>query len=394
MTLHATAEAAPTGLTHRVLADPAAMDQAADAWRALEAAAADGLTYFQGFDWCRAWISVFGGARCRPAVSTVWRGRRLVALLPLMREGGGIRRLRILGAPHTQYANLLIDPALDAATRRGVHELLLAGLRTGGHDLALLESVPEGSPLAGMLARDLPLGGRTDAAAMLDLSAFGAAEDYAARLSKTQRRNRNRRRNLLAQSGEVSFAVLFPGDPAFAPALAECLRLKREWLRETGRISSGLGQAGVDGFLAALSGGRGAGACLSVLSAGGRVAAGELGFLHHGHYYAYLGAFDWDLRAASPGKVQMDMTVAWLIGEGATAYDLLGNAADYKEAWSNRALKLETHALPVNLAGRAYAGLWTARLRPGLKRLYGAMPYRLRRLAQIGQSIGLVFLIV
>ncbi|MFC3075802.1 GNAT family N-acetyltransferase [Shinella pollutisoli] len=386
---------AEAGPVLRVLADAAAMDAAAAAWQALERRAADGLGYFQGFDWCRKWIAAFGGERLRPEIRTVWQDGRLVALWPLMREDGRIRRLVPLGAPHTQYAGLLVDPALDARALDAVRALLGDGLTAGGHDLALLESVPEGSPLAALLAAHPPLAGKTDAAAMLDLSAFGSADGYTAALSKTQRRNRNRRRNLLSRTGALSFEVLFPGDPGFAPALAECLRLKREWLRETGRLSIGLGQAGVDGFLASLTGSRQAraGACLSVLSAGGRLAAGELGFLHHGHYYAYLGAFDWALREASPGKVQMDMTVAWLIGEGVSTYDLLGNAADYKEAWSNRTLRLDTYAVPANLTGRAYAGLWTARLRPGLKRLYESMPHTLRRLAQFGQSLGLVVMI-
>jgi len=382
-------------LTLTVLSDAAAIDAAAGDWRALEDRAAEGLSYFQGFDWCRAWISAFGSTRIRPEIRTVRQGGRLVALWPLMREQGHVRRLLPLGAPHTQYAGLLIDPALDAKTRGRALTLLGGGLAAAGHDLALLESVPEGSPLSALLARHAPLSGRTDAAAMLDLSAFRSAEDYAARLSKTQRRNRNRRRNLLSRTGELAFDVLFPGDPGFEAALRECLRLKREWLRETGRRSTSLGYAGVDGFLASLAGSREtrSGACLSVLRAGGRLAAGELGFVHHGHYYAYLGAFDWALREASPGKLQMDMTVCWLIGEGVSTYDLLGNAADYKEAWSNRTLRLDTYAVPANLTGRAYAGLWTARLRPGLKRLYESMPHALRRLASLGQSLGIVVMI-
>jgi CelD/BcsL family acetyltransferase involved in cellulose biosynthesis len=80
----------------------------------------------------------------------------------------------------------------------------------------------------------------------------------------------------------------------------------------------------------------------------------------------------------------MDMTVCWLIENGVKTYDLLGNPADYKENWSNRTLGLQTYALPASLAGRAYASLWTARLRPGLKRLYYGLPFRLRRLAKAG----------
>ncbi len=378
-------------LTCRVLAHCDAMEAVADDWRALEAKAADGLTYFQGFDWCHRWIAAFGSADCQPVILTIWNGVHLVALLPLMQSGGRIRTLSILGAPHTQYANLLLDPHQDAVIRQEALALLRKALDgMSGHDVALFEHVPDGSPLAGMLVSNSPLGSRANTAAIFNLSDFATAEDYLARLNKKQRRNRTRRRNMLEQAGALSFDVLFPNDPAFAPALEECLRLKRIWLRETGRISLGLHQAGVDSFLASLAGNAEhcSGSCLSVLRVDGTLAAGELGFLHYGHYYAYLGAFDCNLSAASPGKLQMDMTIIWLIEKGISKYDLLGNESSYKEAWSNTALKLETHSLPSTFFGHAYSGLWIARLRPGLKHLYAKLPSRLRQLAQMAQSLG------
>ena len=385
--------AGDAGVEHRVLRDLAAMDDAAKAWRALEARAADPLSYFQGYDWCRRWIAAFGSDRCRPQIHTLRQGDRLLAVWPLMLCGGAFKRLRVLGAPHTQYANMLVDPALGLPE---AGRLLLPAVRQErGHDVALFDNVPESAALARLLAPLAPLSGCANGAAMLDLSGFGTPGDYLAALSKTQRRNRNRRRNLLARQGELAFEVLFPEDAGFEPAVRTCGAFKRAWLAETGRRSSGFDFAGFDAFLASLGGSRGgrSGACLSVLTAGGRLVAGELGFLHHGHYYAYLGAFDWTLRDASPGKTQMDMTVCWLIEQGAATYDLLGNPADYKESWSNRTLRLETYAIPENLAGRTYADLWTARLRPGLKRLYETMPHQLRRLARFGQSVGLFLMI-
>ena len=379
------------GVEHRVLRDRAAMAGAAAAWRDLEARAADPLTYFQGYDWCECWIAAFAGPKCRPEIHTLWQGERLVAVWPLMLTGGALKRLEPLGWPHSQYANLLADPALGA----DAVAMLLDGISGAGHDLALLDGVPDGSALADILIEAPPLTPLAGSAAMLNLAAFATPEAYAAGLSKTQRRNRNRRRNALARHGALSFGVHFSGEAGFAEGVEACVRLKHQWLRETGRRSTGLAFEGFDRFLAALPGDRAAlsGACLSLLKAGDRIVAGEIGFLHHGHYYAYLGAFDWALREASPGKVQMDMTVCWLIEHGAKTYDLLGNPADYKDSWSNRTLGLKTYALPANIAGRAYAGLWTARLRPGLKRLYLGLPHGLRRLARFGQSVGLFLMI-
>lgn len=392
MAIQGTDKTGTAGVEHRVLRDGTAIEAVAAAWRALDARAADPLAYFQSVDWCRRWIDVFADTGCKPEIQTLWQGDRLVAAWPMMLSGRVVKRLEPLGWPHSQYANLLVDPSFD---RQEAARLLLAGLTPGRHDVVLMEGVPTGSALNILFEATSPLPGRGNSAAMLDLSAFAAPDAYAATLSKTQRRNRNRRRNALARHGTLTFEVLFPGDTGFAPAIATCLGFKRTWLRETGRYSSGFAFEDFDRFLASLPGERNtlSGACLSVLKAGDRLVAGELGFLHHGHYYAYLGAFDWDLRDISPGKVQMDMTVCWLIEQGVKTYDLLGHAADYKESWSNRTLGLETYALPATFAGRAYSGLWTARLRPGLKHVYERLPHQLRRLARLGQSFALFLLI-
>lgn len=392
MAMEGTGTADDAAVQHHVLRDRSAMHAVAADWRALDARAADPLAYFQSFDWCRRWLDVVADAGCRPEIHTLRQGGNLVAVWPMMLSGRVVKRLEPLGWPHSQYANLLIDPSFDG---REATRLLLAGLAPERHDVVLIESVPAGSALAALVEGTSPLPGRSNTAAMLDLSAFAAPHDYAATLSKTQRRNRNRRRNALARHGALTFEVLFPDDAGFAQAIATCLGFKRTWLRETSRYSSGFAFEGFDRFLASLPGERNtlSGACLSVLKAGDRLVAGELGFLHHGHYYAYLGAFDWDLRDLSPGKVQMDMTVCWLIEQRVKTYDLLGHPADYKENWSNRTLGLETYALPATLAGRAYSGLWTARIRPGLKHIYERLPHQLRRLARFGQSFALFLMI-
>jgi CelD/BcsL family acetyltransferase involved in cellulose biosynthesis len=147
---------------------------------------------------------------------------------------------------------------------------------------------------------------------------------------------------------------------------------------------------GVERFLGKLIGCPKAreGACLSVLRAGERVVALELGFLRRRHYYSYMGSFDWDLRDLSPGKVQMEMTVCWLIDNGAEAYDLLANPAEYKQSWSNREIALKAFAVPFSWKGRVYAGTWLTRLRPALKRLWHAAPLAWRRMLNVGQGFG------
>src|SRR5690606_34753567 len=90
----------------------AEVDALAEAWQALEERCGDPLTYFQSFDWCRNWIATFAGVddSITLRIETVWHDDRLVAVWPLMVQViGGIRVLQNLGAPHSQYSNLICD---------------------------------------------------------------------------------------------------------------------------------------------------------------------------------------------------------------------------------------------------------------------------------------------
>lgn len=377
--------------TVRTLADIEAV--AAD-WRALEAKSTDALSYFQTYSWCRNWVAHFAGKSSghQPIIQTAWRGDALVAVWPLMLTGRwGIRKMVALGDPHSQYCNAICDP--HHAHADAIRSLLARSLETGGCDVALFRPIPESSPLVAALG-DVPrIAGYDNESSILDLSAFGSSDAYVQSLGKLQKRNRNRRRNHLARLGELSFEVIWPDHKDFAPLVALGTQMKRRWLTETGRYSTGFAIKGYEDFLANLSGDRKRleGACLSVLRAGERVVAVELGFIHKRAYYAYIGGFDWELRELSPGKVQMEMTVCWLIDNGVTAYDLLANPADYKKSWSNTAVRLLGFAAPMSWRGRLYLNAWLPLL-PAVKATYTAVSARLRRLMIFGQGVGCLIL--
>lgn len=365
----------------RVLRSLDEIDAIAVSWQALEADCPDPLGYFQSYDWCRNWVRQFGGSMGRPYVVTIWREDELVAVWPRMVvEAAGIRRLETLGAPHSQYCGIIVRR--DSVPLGDLAPLLREATRASGCDVALCRAVPAGTALAEIIAEKPTVPGSENAASMLDLSGFGSAADYTAALGKLQKRNRNRRRNHLARLGELDFRVIWPDDPDFAPLVRTCTQMKRRWLVETGRYSVGFSAQGYEDFMAALPGDAGQmeGACLSVLRAGDRVVALELGFVRQRHYYAYVGGFDWDLRDLSPGKVQMDMTVCWLIDHGVEAYDLLINPADYKASWTNRTIAVTTRAQALTWKGRLYSQAWLRSLRPALKRLHGRLPVLLDRL--------------
>lgn len=366
-------------LHSRVLGTLADIDAIAEDWRGLAQHCADPLGYFQSYDWCRRWIETFSSGH-EPHVVTLWQGDLLVALWPgMIVDSPGLRRLETLGVPHSQYCGLLLRRG--AVTPAEVAEVLGRHMRQSGCDVVVSRAVPQGSALAQVLADEPVVPGTDNVASWLDLSAFASAEAYMAQLGKLQKRNRNRRRNHLARLGELQFEVIWPGHPDFAPLVRQCTGMKRRWLDETGRMSVGFSMQGYDDFLARLEGDEDAlsGACLSVLRAGERVVAMELGFLQRRHYYAYIGGFDWELRDLSPGKVQMECTVGWLIDHGATAYDLLINPADYKASWTSRSVAVSTRARALTWRGRVYASAWMPSVRPALKRLHGQLPGMVER---------------
>ncbi|WIY54504.1 GNAT family N-acetyltransferase [Devosia sp. YIM 151766] len=360
----------------RVLGTLEEIEAIAAAWRGLETDCADPLGYFQSYDWCRNWVARFGrDGAYRPYIVTLWCDENLIAIWPRMIvEIAGIKRLETLGMPHSQYCGVLVRR--DAAPMAKIARQLRAAVQASKCDVTISRAVPEGSALAEILADKPVVTGSDNLASLLDLSGFASAEAYTAQLGKLQKRNRNRRRNHLARLGELSFEVIWPDHPEFEALVRQCTEMKRRWLTETGRFSTGFSMGGYEDFLALLAGDsvRHSGACLSVLRVGDRVAAIELGLLHQKHYYAYIGGFDWDLRDLSPGKVQMDLTVGWLIDHGIAAYDLLINQADYKTSWTNRSIAVTSRAEALSWRGRFYASAWLPRLRPALKRLHGRLP--------------------
>lgn len=363
-------------------------------WRQLECRCPEPFTYFQSYDWCRTWLDTFTASASherKPHIVAVWRDGRLAALWPGMVTSGlsGTRTITVLGAPHSQYSTALYDPALlDGAVVKALSQSLL---EVGAGDVLCLSAIPECSLLGSIVART-DQGTQDNCTAVLDLAAYTSWEHYLTTLSGDHRRKRNQRRNKLGRCGELTFRAVHPGEADYRELLVACLTWKRQWLAETGRYSQGLSVNGHDAFLARLNGERAgpSGAVLFALEVSGRPVAIEFGFLHSHSYYAYLGSFDWELRAYSPGKVAMEMCQRWLIEKGFKSYDLLGNPAEYKATWSNRTIPLASASHSFSLKGHLIGTVWTSQVKPGLKRLYGSLPQGLRR-AVLTRTLGLTF---
>jgi CelD/BcsL family acetyltransferase involved in cellulose biosynthesis len=345
------------------------------AWSNLDRQSTARLTYFQSYDWCSTWLK-HHGADVTPHVIMVIQGRELVAVWPLMRQslGFGLSCLCALGDPHTQYSNILTrDGHLNGATISILQQVLAA---TAGADQLVLNYVPEHSPLHLVLPGKSEVAILRNEAAHFNLQQFNSSADYHAQESKSQRRMRRKATALLQGLGDVRLEVLRPHHSQFSGMVTKCIAMKRMWLQRTGRIGMGLTHADHESFLGNLSGDRAAGdgAVLFVLMAGAKPVAFEFGLLQRGHYYSYLGSFAWGWRHASPGSLQIAMTIDWLIDHGVQTFDLLGNPENYKQTWTDATVALASFEKSFTWRGAIYGAVWTRQARPTLKTLYKAMP--------------------
>jgi len=350
------------------------LDALRDEWIDLEDRCAGALNYFQTYTWNAAWYhnAVDRCAPDRPELMIVAcrEAGRLVLVWPLVVEAqNGVRVLRWMSEPHLQYGDVLVDStAIDHERAMGEAWRVIANV--SDCDAIHLAKVLEGGTVHGFLSRQCAFTCNENTATRLDLRGFETPEDYRQSLGKKRRRRHNQRRNRLDKLGAVSFDV-HVDDADYADAVATALTFKQRWLRETGLRSSTIHEAATETFLSALGGADHSDAehVASVLRIDGVPVAIELGFVFKNHYYAYLGAFDWDHAAHSVGKVQMDLMVEWCIERGCDAYDLLGTPTTYKSEWADRETPMIDFCHARTLAGRAHI-MWLTHLRPRAKRAF------------------------
>lgn len=353
-------------------------------WQALEQTSTEAFTYFQSFDWCYTWCvnrfehdSLHRQAelyiyllRCDDAVVLIW---------PMMavKTRVGARILTYLTDPLGQYANLLID-------RRRVSDDVGSRVwkRIRKHanvDAVTINHYPHDSFLAAILCGMGFVERSNIEASVLDLSGFQNWNDHHASLSRNQRKQRNRRRCKLKKQGNVTYEVTTGSDENYSKYVSLALEMKLVWLGKTGRKPGILGDPKIAGFLADLAGsssgsqGCPAGAVAHALCLNGKPIAIEIGMILGRHYYSYLGAFDWDWKDYSPGKIQIEAAQKWAKAKGLAQFDFLGDPSDYKQEWTNTSHRLLSKSMPITALGLIYCAIWKSRLRPKLKIAYKNM---------------------
>jgi CelD/BcsL family acetyltransferase involved in cellulose biosynthesis len=346
-----------------------------NAWCDLEQRSTADLVWFQSFEWCFNWMKHHNGNQS-PFVLMLLENSKAVAVLPLMKSRNrlGLRMLCTLGEPHTQYGNILTENGMLTPSQVQMFETALA--ETSQFDALVCNYVPEGSPLAQVLQNARPLKRLDNQSMLIDLKPFESKASYDSSLSKNTFKNLRRRRKHLEDMGTLSFTILRSTDTGFANAVADCIAMKQQWLNATGRLGVGFNQSGHAEFIKSIkdSAKNPDGPLAFVLNLAGKPLAIEVGFQQRGHYYSYIGAFDWHQRQHAPGRLQMHETIGWLIEQGATTMDLLANPTDYKRDIASRSIELGSFAISHTVPSRLYVNVWTAWGKPTLKRVIAATP--------------------
>jgi CelD/BcsL family acetyltransferase involved in cellulose biosynthesis len=359
----------------KVLTSLAQIEDAQHIWSDLDRRSKADLVWFQSFEWCFNWMKHHDGNQS-PFVLMLVENSKAVAVLPLMKSRNrlGLRMLCMLGEPHTQYGNILTENGKLSPSQVQMFETALA--ETSQFDALVCNYVPDGSPLAQVLQNARPLKRLDNQSMLIDLKPFESKASYDGSLSKNTVKNLRRRRKHLEGMGTLSFTILRPTDKGFANAVADCIAMKQQWLNATGRLGVGFSQSGHAEFIKSIkySAKSPDGPLAFVLNLAGKPLAIEIGFQQRGHYYSYIGAFDWDQRQHAPGRLQMHETIGWLIQQGATTMDLLANPTDYKRDIASRSIELGSFAISHTMRSRLYVNVWTAWGKPTLKRAIAATP--------------------
>ena len=363
----------------------AQMDGIKGQWRELEIAQSLPYTYFQNFDWCRKWIANNAideasdsgkNPGCIIRIYAVYCDDALVMVWPLMiaKSGLGIKILTTLGEPLSQYSNFIYHPEkFDKQAGMKTWKCIRKHARV---DAVTFNHYPKDSLLDKIVNRYGVNELSRRAASMLDLTQFESWEEYHSTLSRNNRKQRERRRKKLERIGPVKTSVHLAGTPEFEKLTTQALTMKLDWLSNTGRTNKDIEESATREFLLSLNArideqtGRPDGAVIHALSVKDEVIALEIGMCLGGHYYSYLGAFDWDWREFSPGKVQIESAQKWAKEIGMETFDFLGDPSHYKVHWSDTQHRLVSKCVPLSLSGFVYCVTWKAYLRPAAKYLY------------------------
>lgn len=372
-------------------------------WKHLEQTCGEPYIYFQSYDWCVKWCASFvdnaksDKNQFQPQIKTytLRRNGKLVLIWPMMliKSTMDLVTQTFLSEPHGQYGNIICDrkflpPKIGKKVWHTIKD-------TSNADAIILDQYPQSSFLRTLVQENGIVESSDKHSSALDLSAFGTWEEYHASQSRNMRKQRKQRRNKLSKLGILGYETHYGGSKRFAELVALGLEWKNIWLKQTGRRAAVLSDERTKDHLSSLTGTEGTqydsptGAIIGVLTLDEQPIALEIGLGESGRFYSYLGAFNWDFKSYSPGKLQIEETQKWAKAVGFKTFDFLGDPAEYKSAWTNSTDALESRSVAITARGFLYCVFWKAYLRPAVRIVFNKLKpeYRSKLLKLFGIGV-------
>lgn len=386
------ARAAPANAIAYALVDTHAAFEALDAdWTALFACAGRPTQVFQSFawnwHWCRHYLSRSGRGNPRLAIVTGRMQGRLVLVMPLVVERtAGLRQLAWMGAPVTQYGDVLAAPEASNL------EILAAAwdfaVTTTRADLAALRKVRADAVAAPLLAH---LGARITATEEAPYLCFKRAPDHAtfeAGLHAKGRKNRRRHMRRLVERGAVTFEQL-AGTEEAARVAGYAILMKRAQLKSRDQIAMALADDRFLAFFADVAHGRGhsVGCKVLALRSVNEIAALEIVLEHGGARFLHVAVYGSKFDKCGVGGLLLEHAIEDCFADGISRLDLLAPKHEYKMEFADGTVEVHDHAIALSLGGRAYTHGYLG-LRRRLKAGVEGMPAPARRV--VARVIALV----
>jgi CelD/BcsL family acetyltransferase involved in cellulose biosynthesis len=274
--------------------------------------------------WFVAWYGAFGHRE--PEILTVRRDGEVSAVLPLERHPGSLR------AAANWHTPLFTPLAADQESLEALCEALLR-MRAGRYDLVMLD--PD-DPAVSAIQRAAPHSVHRVVARQPYVDVTGGWNAYDERLPRKHRKELRRLRRRLGEEGEVEVEFTAGGERLGA-LLDEGFAIEGSgWKEENGTAIASEPHverfyrevahwADVRGWLV-----------LAFLRLDGRAIAFDLGLEVEGAAYALKGGFAPEFRRFAPGNLlTYEALMHAFASEHLSSYEFLGDADDYKLAWSD-----------------------------------------------------------
>jgi CelD/BcsL family acetyltransferase involved in cellulose biosynthesis len=374
-----------TACAFALVTDRDAFDALEPEWTDLFDRAGRGTQVFQTFNWNWHWCNHYlgdgsqGSAAPALAVVTARRAGHLVMVWPLAVERvAGLRNLIWMGAPVSQYGDVLMEEGIDAAPLlRQAWSFITEQVRP---DLAWLRKVRDDATVAPLLAELGALSTQRLEAPYVDLA---AADDFDAHLQRRSAHFRKKQRasaKRLSALGSVAYEQCSGGRQA-ADYARDAIALKRVQLQAGGVVSPAVADPRMSAFFADAADGCGhpAGLHFVTLASNGQLAAVDIFIGCKDRAALHIVAYDLQFEKASVGALLLQHVVARAFADGFRTFDFLAPADSYKLRWADGTAGVNDWVVPLSLKGRAFARLYLALVRPAIKSAIGALPMSLRR---------------